>query len=254
MLPLNAWLNNVSLQGLDGRILVQNIPDNAPQTELLYGDNPGRSGQRWLARRRVNRRVSVVFAIRELRDLAARAAILDRVNGWAQDGVLQISNRPGQQLRVLCAGRAAMMTPRDYREEFTIDFDAAASPFWEDRVAQMLRLTGTGGSGSILNRGTADALAAVTVTPTGGTLQTLTITLGAYHFALSGLNVAQGVPLRIGYDERGYLYIKTSAASLLACRSDQSTDDLMAAPGYNEVSFTASTACQVETEVRGTWL
>ena len=25
MLPLNAWLNNVSLQGLDGRILVQNI-------------------------------------------------------------------------------------------------------------------------------------------------------------------------------------------------------------------------------------
>lgn len=254
MLPLNAWLNNVSLQGLDGRILVQNIPDNAPQTELLYGDNPGRSGQRWLARRRVNRRVSVVFAIRELRDLAARAAILDAANGWAQDGVLQISNRPDQQLRVLCAGRVACMTPRDYREEFQIDFDAAAWPYWEDRVPQTLTLSGRSGSGNILNRGTAEALAAVTVTPTSGKLTTLSITLGSASFSLSGLSIAKNTPLRIGYDERGYLFIKTASESLMGSRSGDSSDDLTAAPGYNEVSFTANTASQVRMEVRGTWL
>lgn len=250
----NAWLDNQALRDVDPRILIQRIEDNVPQTDLQYGDNPGRSGQRLLMRRRVSRRISVAFAIRELRDLAARAALVDRVNGWARDGVLQISTRPTQQIRVVCAGRAAIANPWDYTEELKIDFDAVPSPYWEDRVPQLLTLNGSSGTGSILNRGTADALASVTVTPTGGALSTLGITLGGVGFTLSGLSVATNTPLRIGYDERGFLFIKTAAASLLSCRTAESSDDLTAAPGYNSVSFTANTACRVEMEVRGTWL
>ena len=253
MKPLNAWINNISLQGLDGRILIQGINDNAPQTEILYADNPGRPGQRLLTRRRVNRRISITFAIRELRDLAARAAIVDKVNGWAQDGVLQISNRPEQQLRVVCAGRASITSPRDYTEEFKIDYDAAASPYWEDRTPQALTITGSSGIGSLLNRGTADAMAAVTVTPTGGALGALTISVGACTFSFSGLSVANNTPLRIDYDERGILRVLAGNASRISCRTAISDDDLIAAPGINAVSFLADTACAVRVEVRGTW-
>lgn len=250
----NAWLDNQALRDVDPRILIQRIEDNVPQTDLQYGDNPGRSGQRLLMRRRVSRRISVAFAIRELRDLAARAALVDRVNGWARDGVLQISTRPTQQIRVVCAGRAAIANPWDYTEELKIDFDAVPSPYWEDRLPQRLALSGSGGQGSILNLGTADTEAAVTVTPTGGALTSFAITLGASAFTLSGLNVAKGSALSIGYDSLGYLYIRAAGASILQCRSASSSDDLIAAPGKSAVSFTANTACSVVVEVRGKWL
>lgn len=258
MKPLNVWLNNVSLQGMDGRILVQGVSDNPPQTEILYGDNPGRMGQRLLARRRVNRRVSVAFAIRELRDLAARAAILDRVNGWAQDGVLKVSNRPGQQLRVLCAGRATIMTPRDYTEEFRIDFDAAVCPFWEDTAPQTAALSGASGRFAIYNLGTADAEPTVTVTPTGGALSYFFINIGQTgnfpSFSLNDLNIPQGTALRIYYDDNGILRIMAGTDSLMSCRSEASADDLKAFPGQNYINFLANTACDVSVEVKSRWL
>ena len=102
MRKLEAWINGVPLSGV-GRILIQDIADNVPETEITYGDSPDRMGQRLLARRRLSRRVNIEFAVRELTDLAARAAAVDRVNAWAQDGILEVGHRPGQRLRVICS-------------------------------------------------------------------------------------------------------------------------------------------------------
>lgn len=253
MKKLEAWLNQVPLSGI-GRILIQDIRDSVPETEITYGDSPDRMGQRLLARRRISRRVEIVFAVRELNSLPARSAIVDRVNAWARDGILEVGHRPGQQLRVLCAARAAIQKPRDYTEEFTIAFDAAAWPYWEDIGAEKLTMSGQSGAGTLANRGTMDSYISGTVTPTGGTLNTLTITAGDTSFALAGLNVASGAALTIAYDERGLLLIRAGNEGLLSCRSEESSDDLVARPGRNAVSFTANTACDVTLEVRGSWL
>ena len=69
--------------------------------------------------------------------------------------------------------------------------------------------------------------------------------------ALSGLSVAASTPVKLYHDERGILYITAGTASLISYRSAASADELIAQPGINDVSFTASTACTVSISVRG---
>ena len=253
MKQLEAWINRVPLSGI-GRILIQDITDNVPDTEITYGDLPGRNGQRLLARRRLSRKVDILFAVRELGSLAARSSAVDQVNAWAQDGILEVGHRPGQRLRVVCSARAAIQKPRDYTETFTVSFDAAAWPYWEDANPDALSLTGASGSGVLTNRGTALSFASAVITPQSDTLTDLTLSVGETAFELDGLNVAAGTALRIGYDERGLLLIRAGGTGLLGCRSEDSSDDLVAQPGRNDVSFEANTACGVRIEVRGSWL
>ncbi len=252
MRKLEAWINGVPLSGV-GRILIQDIADNVPETEITYGDSPDRMGQRLLARRRLSRRVNIEFAVRELTDLAARAAAVDRVNAWAQDGILEVGHRPGQRLRVICSARASIQKPRDYTEAFTVSFEAVW-PYWEDASPYITEMSGASGSGVLINYGTMDSYVSASVTPQSAALTALTLTVGSTSFSLTGLNVAAGTALTIGYDERGLLLIRAGNVGLLGCRSEQSSDDMAAAPGRNSVSFTANTACSVRLEVRGSWL
>ena len=253
MRSLHVFCNGRSLESVSGLILIRDVVDGVPKEELSYGGNPGRTGQLLLARRRVNRSVNVVFAIRELRNLAARADVVDWANAWAQDGILQISNRLHQRLRVVCAARAAIQKPRDYTEEFTLSFDAPW-PYWEETIPVRLELTGTSASGTLRCTGTAPSLARAVITPTGGTLTQMSLTLGESIITLIGLSVPSGMELAIGYDERDILRISAGGVQLLSKRTEESTDDLMAKPGMNQVSFTADTACTVNLEVRGAWL
>ena len=254
MRPVNAILNNVSLRDLDARILVRTVSEPTPQEALTYSDSPGQDGQRLLERTRDTRRITVTFAVRELFDLAARSAIVDLVNGWARDGYLETSYRPGKRIRVTAAGWASIQDPRNYNEEFSIQFDAAAVPFWEDAVPQRLTLSGESGTGSIVNLGNKAAEPEITVTPTGGALDALTLTLGDDTFAFADLDVAQGTALRLYHDERGYLRILAGNVSRLGCRSEASPDELRAQPGSNAFSYAADTACSVVVEVHGRWL
>ena len=202
MRPVNAYLNGVSLRDLDPRILVRTVNEQAPQESTEYGDRPGEDGQVLISRRRETRRVSIVFAVRELRDLTARANVVDAANRWD-----------------------------------------APWPYWADISPRRATLSGATGSGSLTNLGSAPARVCVTVTPTGGALSTLTLTVGGSAFSLSGLGVAQNTALTIGYDARGILYIRAANADKLGCRSAASADDLIAAPGISSVGFTANTAC-----------
>lgn len=253
MRPVNAFMNGASLRDADPRILVRSVSDGGTQREMTWGDNPGRSGQRLLGSRAVSRRLSVSFAIRELHDLAARAAALDAVNAWAQDGYLEFSNRPGQRIRVACAGFAYVADPRSYTEEFSISFDATPDPYWESKFPAAVSLAGSSGSGQITNLGNAPTKSTFTVTPTGGTLNTLTLILGGKQMAFTGLGVAANTPLTIGYDDLGYQLIGTASASKLGSRTAASADELIAPPGVSAVSFTANTACNVSIEVRSKW-
>lgn len=253
MRSLHVFCNGQSLETVSSLILIRDIVDGVPQTELNYGENPGRPGQRLLMRRRVSRKVNIVFAIRELRDLAKRADIVDWANAWAKDGVLKISNRRHQKLRVICAERAAIQKPRDYTEEFTISFEAPW-PYWEEENPAKLTLTGASASGTLTCVGSAPSLARATITPTGGTLTSMTLELGESLITLNSLSIASGAALTIEYDERNLLRISSGENQLLSKRTEDSTDDLMAQPGLNHAAFTANTACTVNLEVCGSWL
>ena len=253
MRAIDAWINDVSLREVDPRIVLRRIDDAPPTIETTWGDNPGRDGQRLLGRRRTGRRVTLVFGIRELYDLAARARIVDAVNAWAQDGYLKVSNRPERRLPVTAAQYAAVQDPRNYNEDFSVAFDAP-SPFWEDSAAKRLQLTGSSATGQLKNLGSHEALCGATVSHASGTLNTLSVTVGHSTFSVSGLGVAAGTDLVIDHDKRGYLRIMAGSTSKLAKRSAASSDELVAEPGINEVSVTANVSVTAVVEVRAAWL
>ena len=66
--------------------------------------------------------------IRERFDLRARAAILSAVNGWAADGILKVSYRPEQRMRVALTQAAALSDARDVSGKYVVEFTAGPSP------------------------------------------------------------------------------------------------------------------------------
>lgn len=251
---LNAWINGAALRDVDGRLHVVNIKENTPDQELTWADVPGRNGQRLLSRVRRNKRITIEFDIRELFDLAARAAIVDAVNAWAADGELEVSYRPEQRMRVLLAKAAEFNGARDVTEGYTVDFDAAAVPYWEDATPTAWALSGTTGSGTIHLRGSAQAQPEIEVTPTGGALNTLQLTFGGKSMSFTNMNVASGTKLALSHDDRGILSIKAGTASKLSARTAASADDFAAGPGDVAVGFTANVACDVVFTARGRYL
>jgi len=249
---LEAWIDGAALTGVDGRILLRQIEDEAPQIETTYGDIPG-GGRMLLNQRRVGRRLSIVFALRELYDLPARARIIDAVNAWAQGEWLEVSYRPDQRMRVRCVGVTAMGSARDVHAEYRLNFDDLAAPYWEDKHTQILQLGGTYNQGSIYVPGTADAIAEAQIVPTAA-LNAVTLNVGNSSITLNGLNVQAGSALTIDHDDRGLIRIAANGTGKISCRTPASDDDLIAHPGQMTIGFSADAYCAVTVRIRGRWL
>lgn len=251
---LNAWINGAALRDIDNRIHVVNITENAPDQELTWADAPGRNGQRIMGRVRRSKQITIEFDIRELFNLADRAAIVDAVNAWARDGVLKASHRPHKQIRVLLTKPAELNGARDVTSSYTVEFTAAATPYWEAEEAVELHMTGASGGGALEIPGSAEAKPEIYITPTGGTLNTLSVSFGFYTMTFTGLGVSSGNTLAITHDDNGVLVIADPATSKLEKRTAESADDFSAAPGYTVASYTANTACKAVFAVRGCYL
>lgn len=250
---LNAWINDKAIRDIDSRIHVVNITENAPEIELTWGSNPGRHGQRLLGRTRKNLRVSIEFDLRELYNLADRASIVDAVNAWAADGILKVSHRPSQRLRVIRAAPAAFNGARDVTESYTVELEADAYPFWEDELPTRLELSGSTNSGTVIVPGSAQALPEISVTPTSGTLDALSLTINGKTMVFADLGITTGT-LVIDHDNGGYLRIHVGNTSKMEKRTAASADDFVIAPGAMAVSYTADTACGVTVSARGRYL
>lgn len=251
---LNAWMNDVAIRDIDSRIHVVNITDNEPEMETAWGTNPGQNGQRLLNRTRKSLKVTLEFDIKELYNLAQRAAIVDAVNAWAQSGVLKVSYRDGQRLRVNCTSPAAFNGARDVTSTYTVEFEAAASPYWEDENPTTLTLSGTTGSGTIIVPGSAPAVPEISVKTTGGSMDALTLTFAGNSMEFLSLGMANNKTLKITHTESGWLKIAVGNTSKLNKRTAASADDFKTAPGSVAVSFTAEVACDVTFSVRGRYL
>lgn len=252
---LNAWINDAALRDVDSRLYITEITEPEADVTLEWGAAPGIAGQRLLRRTRQSKRVRIEFDIRELFDLRARAAILSAVNGWAADGILKVSYRPEQRMRVALTQAAALSDARDVSGKYAVEFTAGPSPYWEDEAATTLALTaGTTGSGTILVPGQAKTPAEITVTPSGATLNDLSVTIQGQNMTFADLAVGSGVALKIGHDERGILTIRAGDTGKLSKRTAASVDDFNLAPGSAEVSFEANAACAVSVGVRGRYL
>lgn len=253
---MEAYLNGVALTDAAPLALIQQVREEPEEVALTTAENALGDGQLLLERRRTRLTVAIEFAMREAFDLSRRAREQQQAASWAQDGLLRLSNRPDQQLRVVCTRRPSLGEDRNYTQVLRAEFTAIAPPYWQDQA--YTQVSGSGASGSLTLR-PAGTVALVPleaeITPTGGTLNSLTITCAGTSMAFTGLNVASGTVLIIGLDARFRLSVTAGGAGKLSCRTAQSSDRLLAVPMQNNaVTWTANTACDCTFKARGLYL
>jgi len=249
---LDVWINNMSLRDADPRIIITNIRDNPPEIETTFGQYAGRHGQRIMSQFRVQREIGVDFRLKELYSLSARQKIIDAVCAWAQPGYLTTSLQPEKRIYVHVTAWPGVVSARDYTEEFSVEFTASAQPFWEDIAAQACVISGAAsGAGTLANLGNQDAVCDVEATVTNGTLTSFSAQVGETSIELANLSVAAGGKVAIRHDEFGNLMIYAGGVSALSKRTAQSADELIAAPGRNDVTITADATVSVTVSARG---
>lgn len=249
---LNAWFGQDSIRDADPRVQLTNISWETT-TKSGYGENTGRDGRRRHRIRRDILKITIEFTLYEFLDIEAREGAIEAIDAWARDGYLEISPKPDRRAWVQCTQRASVKEARNHNASFTLVFETADAPFWEDAHPAVFTLTGTSGSTTARIPGTREsAPAEVTVKATGGQLNTLTLTLGESEMEFAGLGISQGQSLLLGHDENGYLTIASSAgASKYDKRTGDSDDELTAEAGNALLSFTANVACEVTVSVWG---
>lgn len=259
-----ASLNGVSMHALDPLIIIQKITEAAPSWNVNAGSRGSLTGQRYINTEKRYREVQIAFAVREIRDLARREQALQAVAGWAAaGGVLTLSYRDGQQLRVVCSGLPAVAGINNWAENYTVTLRAYDKPYWEN-VAQKTRtrtgdgnvswnLTGEGNDlthlccTAVNNSGSTNNLIRV-IAPTGEVIR------------LEQLGQLNGETFVMDYDERDLLRLRIKNASneyrsVLDKRLTTSADELFIAPAQGTVSVTSTAGVSLDwtLSVNGRW-
>ena len=201
-------LYDVSLSSLDERITVTDIRETL---QVQSG-------------RRESIGVEVRFCIHE-EDPVRRREVMSRIITWGFDGgLLTVSGRPGQRLRVRCTGLPAL-SDHDWTEEMSLHFVSAHMPWWESSTPVMVS------GNSILTLdvpGDAPLTAVEAILVNVGTDPVTQLTMRCHlsEITFRGINLNPGSIFNLSYNE-GHLLAWVDGESVLHRRTVQSSDELL---------------------------
>lgn len=246
---------------MDGIPLVQVAPcaritdaiELSPSYTTDTKDFLGRHGSFLLRHQVKERRVRVQFALLT-DDYAVRTAALSAIAAWAQGKWLQIADRPGQRLRVVCIEPPTTQSKRNWTAMCELTFSAFAVPFWEDGEGVSVRASGNGVSLRFIGPGNAPgAPLRCRITPSG-TLGSVRIAGNGAEMAFSGLSVPAGAVFSIDCED-GLLAASWTAgnstpAPCLQCRTGD--DGIPILPGeINEISVQTDANAEIVAIAKG---
>lgn len=249
MLPaFDCALNSVALSGLDSRVCVLDLRQDAPRLRTPQAF----AGQTMRRPQRDSLTLHVDFVLHE-DDPIRRRALLDAIHAWAVGGgLLSCSDRPGQQLAVICTGLAAMSAD-DWTEKLTLTFRSAQAPYWEDAAATTV--TGTGEM-TLTLPGTAESapVDVELVHQAANALTAVTISAGDTQMRFEGLAWQPGSVFRV-FHRDGVLHAQVDGESVLPCRTADSADMLLARCGAdNAVHAVADSPLTATFTARGRYV
>lgn len=252
----DIMLNGISIRDSDPRIIVSGLLVSQPKekTDVTYMGYT--HGGRLNKTTRQELSAAFVIGINES-DAQERNAIYQTIKKWGRyPGYITTGARENQRLYVETMEVKA--SGKRQAETITITFTAYAKPFWENIGIQSASIATetTDGEATISAPGNADECAVdAEITAVGGTLNTLTVTVGETAMSFTALGIAAGSKLTISHTETGLLTIKSGETSLMGKRTAASADDLIAEPGSrNDASFAANVTCTAKFSTRGRWL
>ena len=244
-------LDGILLSSLDESICVLDIREDAPKlrtTSLIQYPE----GHRLLQQQRESLSVQIRFSIHE-EDPIRRREVAQAVHAWAaKGGLLTSSDRPGQQMAVLCTGYPATAA-EDWTEVLTLVFTSARVPYWED--AELTAVVGSG-TMTLTAPGTAKStpVDVQIVNNAGMPLTKLMIRCGDTQMAFDGIEFTAGSSFLLT-QSTGTLIARIGGKSVLPCRTPDSDDALLVPCGTScTVSASADGALQTGFAVRGRYV
>lgn len=249
-------LDGKPLAGVSPLIRIADVTELRPTRTLTVQERLRVPGSFLLRDHLASREIRVQFAVLTS-DFTERTRILSDVTAWAMAGkCLEIADRPGQLLQVVCTETPLTAGKRKWTELCEMTFTAYGLPFWEDRFP--VKVTAKAVTDETLHirpTGNVQQLPlCCMVTPVGSPLTSLTIAANGAEMAFAGLAVPAGKSFVIDYSE-GVLTASWTdsdghAVPCLAFRAGSEGIQLNARQD-NAVRITANTACDVTLSARG---
>lgn len=239
-----AWLDAIPLSGIDPAIYITDIQEKEPIMNVVTVARSAGDGLFTLRRSREALSVQIKFQVREY-DTARRKDIAQKIAAWAKNGgMLAISDRPRQVLRVEMDAAPRVTSALKWTQELSLTLTAYAFPYWQEDTPEELQ---TGGTASIMVQG--DAPRAMVDAVVNASASTVSVSVGDQTITLADISTG---PLEIRHGDDGILRILSNGAPVLSKRTTNSADDLFALPGEeNTFSVSGGTATFY---VRGAWL
>lgn len=237
----DAAINGRWLSDVDESVYVIDVKEQSKeQTESVARTMV--SGSRFIRKIRHSLSVIISFYITE-REPQRRADVLQYVQEWALSGnQLEVDYRNGQRLIVVCDNPTALSSANAWTELLTITFSAYEFPYWVDQTGTTVT---TSGSGQMRPSGQYQhAPCDVSVTNKGSSAITnMIIRSGETSITFDGISLPAGGKLEIVHSLNGLLSAKIGGQSILANRTDSSSDDLLVSGGrQNDISVSADQA------------
>lgn len=248
-----AWMDGAALGGISPDLYISEIACRPAARSVSGSEIVGRHGEQAGASKWKGATVRISFILKKSTG-PQRQAIINQVARWAMGTELEISDRPGEVLQVICTEPPYVPDHLSWADSISITFQTMEKPFWEKKTPETLTLeSGTTGSGELYVPGNIEeAVVEVEAAPASGTLANITLTVGDTSITLNGINATAEAPLRITYDRRGIQSIKRGTTSVMDKRTAASADDLLAKCGaVSAVSFSASASASVTFRARG---
>lgn len=243
-----AYMDGVSLSSIDPAIYVLNIVPDSVQKQYNTNKVANRMGSRVVKASIESTSVTVNFEIHEY-DTVKRDAICRKIQQWADGNVLEVSNKPEQQLECVCT-EYPVADAKNWTEELSMVFTAYNVPYWQEKNAKNITVT-TENETAYVPGNAPESLVSAVVT-VGSSITSCTLSVGSKSITLSGISASAGDTITLDYDEKNILRIKKNNTSILNKRTAASADDLTAVCGkYN--TFSAPATCSTVFTVRGCW-
>lgn len=249
--PVDCTLDGSALTDIADTIHILGVHEDAPQMRLAAYPCLG-GGTRTLLHQRESLSIRIDFCIHDP-DRASRQKTLGAVAAWSEKGgMLRLSTRPGQWLRIDRATLSALAS-EEWTDLLCVTLTASAAPWWEGTQPVSAAITA---SGTLTTPGdTGFSPVDVGVTNLGeGTLTRLTLACGDTQMAFEGLSLPAGEALTLAAAQ-GMMTALIAQTSVLDKRTALSDDLLMAPCGrVCAISVTADQPVTAEFTARGRYL
>lgn len=247
-------LNDIKMAELDDRILILDVSQNEPKVQTETVPIAGREGLLVTRRYRESVSVTVTFEL-HVYSISERQEVCQKVNQWAKNGgSLKTNDRIGQYLDCVCDKQLSITSVKQWTAPLSITFTAYRIPYWQNESATLVNLSGRSITGSMdVNGDGGNAFVSCTIAPQG-TLTSVRVACANSFIELSGINVASGSVVEIGYSN-GVFRIMNGNTSLMNKRTASSSDDLTVPSGeVSNISVIANVPVLATFTARGLWL